>query len=283
MIPPPRAAVGLEPVLTRLGVSGVWSQRRTERLPGQPLVCGAAWQPEMPWPPWAQEAWGLPGVRGQEIRGDVDVAPACWYLSHRKTRPPWLKPVFAGSGDLWPNVSSWNYSSPGTIGGSKGVTLRRERNGLNETACASDATCRDIPWYPWPHPESWAWAHGRQKGEEGLRSVFSRRQCRGPALSSACRRPCNSQKGPGRLRVCRPRPQRRFSDLVACRPPTPGHVPPTRGSPHAGCRKACLLKKQRSNEATLHVELNTRCKSSLAVANVPARSELRGCSVRAPL
>lgn len=155
--------------------------------------------------------------------------------------------------------------------------------GVNKTACASDATCGDTPWYPWPHPEPWAWAHGRQKGEEGLRSVFWRRQRRGPALSSACRRPCNSQKGPGRLRVCRPRPQRRFSDLVACRPPTPGHVPPTRGSPHAGCRKACLLKKQRSNEATLHAELNTRCKSSLAVANVPARSELRGRLVRAPL
>lgn len=42
--------------------------------PGQ--LGGAAWQPGTPAPPWAQDAWALPGVRGQGIRGDVGAAPA---------------------------------------------------------------------------------------------------------------------------------------------------------------------------------------------------------------
>lgn len=121
--------------------------------PGQ--LGGAAWQPGTPAPPWAQDTWALPGVRGQGIRGDAGAAPA----SSRAARL--LAPVAredeaslaeAGLCRVWLPVAKrvilQLFFSRDSWG--KQQNAWELLYGVSEHGPCFSFDTRGAPWHPWP-------------------------------------------------------------------------------------------------------------------------------------
>lgn len=150
---------------------------RSVRRGSPGLLGGAAWQPGTPAPPWAQDAWALPGVRGQGIRGDAGAAPA----SSRAARL--LAPVAredeaslaeAGLCRVWLPVAKrvilQLFFSRDNWG--KQQSARELLYGVSEHGPCFSFDMRGAPWHPWPIRSRGLGHVGGRRKEKALDPYF---------------------------------------------------------------------------------------------------------------